>query len=171
MVKDIQADIFTVPTDALIHQANCFHTMGSGIARFIREKFPEAYAADCATARGDKSKLGTFSFTKVISPGYPKIKFIINLYSQFDFSAYERHTRYDAMVDGLTAIRNSVRSKAKGKKVTLTLPFRIGSNRGGGDWRVVRAIIESVFGDEDDFEVLVCENPALTDILQNTNSK
>ena len=171
MITDVQSDIFDVKCDAIIHQANCFHTMGSGIAAFIREKFPEAYIADCETKRGDPEKIGTFSFAKVQNPEYPNVKVIVNLYSQFDFNGNYRCTRYDALTDGLTALRDKMRSKANGKLRTLAIPFRIGSNRGGGDWRVVRAIIESVFGDEKDFNVLICDNPALREQLQNTQSK
>jgi O-acetyl-ADP-ribose deacetylase (regulator of RNase III) len=171
MIEDIKSDVFEANCDALIHQCNCFHTMGSGVAFYVREFFPEAYAADCQTKCGDPAKLGSFSFAKVTNPKFPNIKSIINLYSQFDFSSESRCTRYDALVDGLTSVRDRMRSKANGELRTLALPFRMGSNRGGGDWRIVRACIESVFSDEPDFKVLICENPLLTEVLQNTKSK
>ena len=47
--------------DAIFHGCNCFHTMGSGIAKQIRVVFPEAYEADLATQHADVSKLGTVS--------------------------------------------------------------------------------------------------------------
>lgn len=52
--------------DVLVHGANCQNTMGAGIAFSIRREFSEAYAADCATPRGDRAKLGTFSYTEVV---------------------------------------------------------------------------------------------------------
>ena len=170
MIQDIKQDIFTVEADVIIHQANCFHTMGSGIAKVIRDNFPEAYLADKQTKCGDPAKLGNFSFALVKNDSYPKVKAIINLYSQFDFNTTSRNTRYDAMTDGLTQIRDKMRLKAKGKLRTIAIPWRIGSNRGGGDWRVVHAIIESVFGDEADFKVLICEPPQ-PEALRNVNSK
>ena len=48
--------------DVIIHGCNCFCTMGAGIARSIKECFPEAYEADCKTKRGKLSKLGSLSF-------------------------------------------------------------------------------------------------------------
>jgi O-acetyl-ADP-ribose deacetylase (regulator of RNase III) len=170
MVTEINQDIFTVKADAIVHQANCFHTMGSGIARFIRENFPEAYDADCATKKGDSEKMGTFSFAAIKNPRYPNVSLIINLYSQFDFSRDMRHTRYDALVDGLTLLRDKLRAKAKGKTRTIAIPYRIGSNRGGGDWKIVRAIIDSVFGNENDFNVLICV-PDEPEPLVNTVAK
>jgi O-acetyl-ADP-ribose deacetylase (regulator of RNase III) len=171
MIENIKNDIFAVTCDAIIHQANCMNTMGSGIARTVRELFPEAYEADCRTKKGDSLKLGTFSWAMVKNPDYPHIKAIINLYGQFNFSADSRHTRYDALYDGFVMVREKMRQKAKNDLRTLAIPFRLGCNRGGGDWRVVNAIIESVFVDEKHFKVLICENPALQEDLMNSQSK
>ena len=167
MITDIKQDIFTVKCDALLHQCNCFHTMGSGIAAVIRQRFPEAYIADCETKRGDPEKLGTFSFASVRNREFPNVRVIVNLYSQFDFSGTVRCTRYDALMEGLTTLRDKMRAKANGALRTIAIPWRMGSNRGGGSWLIIRASIEDVFGQEKDFNVLICENPAVTDTLQN----
>jgi O-acetyl-ADP-ribose deacetylase (regulator of RNase III) len=56
MIEHVKEDIFQVgklDIHAIIHQANCHCTMGSGIAKFIRERFPKAYEADCKTVKGD----------------------------------------------------------------------------------------------------------------------
>lgn len=168
MVYDIKNDIFFVGADAIIHQANCQHAMGSGIARFIADNFPEAKVADDATPLGE-SKLGTFSIAKVNNPKYSKVKYIINLYSQCNISKSLRMTSYDAMTTGLEAIRDAIKAKKK-EPVILSIPYRIGSNRGGGDWRVVRQIIESVFADDKQFMVYVCE-PLVSEPIVNRASR
>lgn len=170
MIKDLKADIFTVPCDALLHQANCMHTMGSGIARVIRETFPEAYEADCKTKIGDKDKLGTFSYAGVRNLKYQHIGYIVNLYSQFDFSSEKRCTNYEAFATGLETLRNLMKAKNPNKKFILAIPYRIGCSRGGGDWRIVRMIIESVFADESNFTVIICEPPE-QEAIQNKVSK
>lgn len=158
MVKDIKSDIFKVPSSlvtedaALIHQCNCHVTFGSGIAKIIREKFPEAYEADKKTKHGDFRKMGSFSFAEIDNKEYPNIKWIINLYSQFETSGTKRCTNYEAFIEGISKIRDFM------GKGTLLIPFRIGSDRGGADWRIIRAMIESVFGDDDNFTVLICDN-------------
>lgn len=48
--------------DVIVHGCNCQCVMGKGIALSIKEQFPEAHAADCATPKGDPAKLGTISF-------------------------------------------------------------------------------------------------------------
>ena len=67
--------------DLIIHGCNCFCTMGAGIAKTIKEKFPEAYRADLETEKGARSKLGQISWgetkiesgTLIIVNGYPAI--------------------------------------------------------------------------------------------------
>jgi len=114
--------------------------------------------------------LGSFSFAQVGNPNYPNVKFIVNLYSQFDFSGDRRCTRYDAMYDALVTLREKMKAKAQGRLRTLAIPFRMGSNRAGGSWLIIRAIIEDVFGNEPHFKVLICENPALGATLGNSHS-
>ena len=48
--------------DVIVHGCNCMCTMGAGIAKQIKQKFPEAYRVDCQTKKGDRSKLGTISY-------------------------------------------------------------------------------------------------------------
>ena len=72
--------------DIIVQGCNCHCTMGSGIAREIRERYPQAYMADLATESGDYNKLGTY--TMAPSSFYPpESKFvIINAYTQYNFN-------------------------------------------------------------------------------------
>src|ERR1035437_2555253 len=65
--------------DVICHGCNCQNTMGKGIALSIKEKYPEAYAIDCLTKKGDKEKLGTISFTNKTNP------IVVNCYTQFNY--------------------------------------------------------------------------------------
>jgi O-acetyl-ADP-ribose deacetylase (regulator of RNase III) len=47
--------------NVICHGSNCFCTFGAGIAKQIKQEFPEAYEADLKTNKGDKSKLGWYS--------------------------------------------------------------------------------------------------------------
>lgn len=172
MIKELtKQDIFLAPTDAIIHQANCQCTMGSGIAKIIKEKFPEAYAADCRTKKGDRSKMGRSSFARVVSPENPTLKVIFNMYSQFDYGLDIRHTSYDAMADGLTGIKKAIKLESLSDITVLAVPYRIGSDRGGGDWKIVKSIIESVFLDDAKILCLICDNTGLGTAPANKVSK
>lgn len=141
MIEVVQGDVFAA-TGVLIHQANCYHSMASGIAREIRERFPEAYAADTATAKGDLGKLGTFSTARVEKPGSP-LRWIVNLYSQYGYQDGDRRTSFDAMFAGLITIREDGRFAG----LDFAVPSRIGCGLAGGNWGVVRAILNAVFAE------------------------
>jgi O-acetyl-ADP-ribose deacetylase (regulator of RNase III) len=169
MVEEIVSDVFLAPVNIIVHQANCQNTMGSGIAKIIREKFPSAYAEDCRTKKGDKSKLGSYSSARVIAQDNPDLKFIVNLYSQFDYGRDTKHTNYDAMDAGLRKLRD--RLEFLSETHTVGIPYRIGSNLGGGDWNVVKAIIYSVF-EKSKIKCFICKHPdADKEKLENTASK
>lgn len=148
-VKDIS--VLEANVDAIIHQANCFRAMGSGVAKAIVTKYPEAYEADMHTKSGDSRKLGDFSFAKT-SDG----KIIYNCYSQFKFGGGQKHTNYDAMVEALEKIK--AHAKEKGVK-RIGVPKNMGCVLGGGSWRIVSAILKDVFLDEKDLDVIVCNYP------------
>ena len=64
----------------IVHGANCWNTMGSGIAREIRERYPKAYEVDGTTIAGDYNKLG--NYTIMLGKQFN----IINAYTQFGFN-------------------------------------------------------------------------------------
>ena len=77
LLKRARAGDFNV----IVHGCNCHETMGSGIARQIREEYPEAYEADKNYSfAGDYNKLGNYSVM------LGKAFNIINAYTQFGFN-------------------------------------------------------------------------------------
>lgn len=78
--------------DIIVQGCNCFCTMGSGIAREIRERYPQTYMADLSTKQGDYNKLG--NYTMASSSTKPPSSFnsdestfvIINAYTQYNFN-------------------------------------------------------------------------------------
>jgi len=132
----------------LIHQANLFHTFGSGIAREIARRYPLAEAADRRTKYGSRAKLGTYS-TSVSSD---TLLFgrtgpvIINLYSQDGLSATHRTTHYAALGAALLHLEYDFTDQENLMEFpVLGIPHGIGCGLAGGDWAVVRAIIDSAF--------------------------
>lgn len=70
--------------DVIVHGCNCFNTMGGGIAREIRERFPQAAQADNNTKQGSYMKLGNWTSASVVSPDHSFT--IINAYTQYNMS-------------------------------------------------------------------------------------
>lgn len=125
--------------DVIIHGCNCFCTMGAGIARAILDEFPEAYAADLVTIKGDRNKLGDFSFATV-KRGDQTIT-IINGYTQFHFHGESDLVDYDAV----QRLFKKVKQQFSGKRIGYP---KIGAGLAGGDWEKISRIIEQELADE-----------------------
>jgi len=131
-------------SDCLIiaHGCNCFNTMGSGIARAIRAKYPGVYEADCQTIRGRREKLGTY--TNYMSPEDQRV--IFNLYTQYRYGTDKVHLDYTALTAALMNMKDWLDGQDPHKHFKVGLP-RIGCGLAGGEWKRVEEIIESVFDD------------------------
>ena len=66
--------------DVVVQGCNCFNTMGGGIAREIRERYPMAALVDGETKRGDYNKLGTYT------TAFTGKFLIVNAYTQYNMS-------------------------------------------------------------------------------------
>lgn len=76
--------------DIVVQGCNCFNTMGGGIAREIRERFPMCAEIDNLTERGDHMKLG--NWTEFDTGQF----IIINAYTQYNMSTGEDVFEYTA---------------------------------------------------------------------------
>jgi O-acetyl-ADP-ribose deacetylase (regulator of RNase III) len=147
-VIEIQGDLLESDCNIIAHGCNCFNTMGSGIARAIRTKYPEAYKADCKTVKGDPTKLGKYTYTAVYyaEPLLPnKLWFILNLYTQYTFGTEVKQLDYEALANCLEGLKTFCANYPTAK---IGLP-RIGCGLAGGDWLIVKAFIEATFPDKD----------------------
>ena len=126
--------------DVIVHGANCFCTMGAGIAKSIRALFPEAYEADLATQAGDRAKLGSFSAAQV-SRGARAFT-IVNAYTQFDYRGRGGRVDYDAVGRAFSAIKRQF----SGKRIAYP---KIGAGLARGDWTRLSKIIDEALAGED----------------------
>lgn len=124
--------------DVIVQGCNCFHTMGAGIAKHIKNEFPSAYEADKTTKYGDKNKLGTFSETTIDINGHKLT--IINAYTQFRYGTDKDHFEYDVFPQLL----QSIKSKYGDKRIGLPL---IGCGlAGGNEPRILKMIRDNLDG-------------------------
>ena len=142
MIEEIQGDVFKAKEDILIHGCNCFNTMGSGVAKIVKALYLGAWIHDQNTLRGDKTKLGDYTYW--FGPHYYHDQNItvINLYSQYRYGrSGDVYANYDAIAKGLMTIKDDFPNKS------IAMP-RIGAGLAGGDWETIKLIIRLVF-DED----------------------
>lgn len=148
-MKSVEGDLITLALegrfDVIVHGCNCFCTMGGGIARVIQEEFPEAYAADLITVKGDRKKLGTFSFATVIRNGREVT--IVNGYTQYNFHGAEVLVDYHAV----RRLFARIREEFPGKRIGYP---KLGAGLAGGDWQIISTIIAEELAGEDHTVVL-----------------
>lgn len=136
-MKVIIGDLLKQKTDydIIIHGCNCFSTMGAGIARQIKAEIPEAFQVDINSKLSPIEKLGGFTFTQNHKPT------IVNAYTQYGFRG-KRDLEYAAVKSAL----RSINTKVTGKKIALPL---IGAGLAGGNWEIIKKIIELELKDND----------------------
>ncbi len=126
--------------DAIMHGCNCFCTMGAGIAKTIKQVFPEAYLADLETVKGDKAKLGTYSVAPIHRGSVSFV--IINAYTQFDWRGQGTKADYAA----IRPVFSKLGKDFSGKRIGYPL---IGAGLAGGDWSLISAIIDEELAEMD----------------------
>jgi O-acetyl-ADP-ribose deacetylase (regulator of RNase III) len=126
--------------DVILHGCNCQCQMGKGIALSIKQRFPEAYAADCATPKGDPTKLGTISIAEIRREN--RTFHIVNGYTQFHWRGEGVKADYEA----IRLVMRAVKARFSGR--TIGYP-KIGAGLAGGDWEIIAPIIEHELTDED----------------------
>jgi O-acetyl-ADP-ribose deacetylase (regulator of RNase III) len=137
-MKEIDGDIFALSNqfDVIVHGCNCYSTMGAGVAKLIKEKYPLAFSVDKYDPRKPEDKLGGISHT-----GESTVPTIVNAYTQFDFKG-----KHNADYDAIRSSMKIIKQKFTGKRIGMPM---IGAGLAGGDWTIIKAIIEEELKDED----------------------
>ena len=123
--------------DVIVHGCNCLNTMGSGIAKEMRERYPAVYDADTlATEQWQEpvAKLGNFSTYAITGKTSPFV--IVNAYTQVNYMPRGvDHFEYESFYLIL-------------KKLEVLGPVnfgfpRIGQGLAGGDSKRIIAMLEN----------------------------
>jgi len=122
--------------DVIVHQCNCFHNFGAGIAVGVMRYFPQAFEADKTTAFGDRNKMGTISTCNVQSNNLKYHFWIVNGYSQFGCGANQVRTEYEHVRSVFKRIK-----EAFPPSVRIGYPL-YGAGLAGGDWNIISKIID-----------------------------
>ena len=148
-IINVKCDILEIDCQVICHQVNCMGAMRSGVAKAIREKWPAVYETYLLVLKLKSETLGTISVTDI-----DRNKHVVNMYSQYEYG-YDgkRYTSYDAFCSCLEeikafAIYNDIKS--------IAFPYNIGCCRGGANWNVIYAMIESVFSDTE-LDIYICQ--------------
>lgn len=147
--KEVWGDLINMAEngefDVIAHGCNCFCAMSAGIApqmavAFGCNKFP---LEDKSTS-GDVNKLGQIDWKLLnmvglfYTGGHDLV--VVNLYSQYRPKVSEKPLDYEALTLGF----RKMNFLFHGRRIGLP---KIGAGLAGGDWNIIRGIIQSEFKD------------------------
>lgn len=119
------------------HVVNCQHKMASGIAKSIRESYPKVYRQYMDT----RCVLGNCGIVMINDSLSTPV--VCNLYAQ-QYYGYDgkRYLNYAALSECLRLMSENLSSRC-----IVGFPYKMGSDRAGGDWDIVLEMIEFYFKD------------------------
>jgi len=119
----------------MIHGCNCQGVMGSGVALAVREKYPDVYNiyVEHCSKHYDFLLGGIQPIT--IRPDY----MIINAFTQNLFGTTQRQVDYEAIYECFE--QTNIWMNRLSEVRTLYFP-KIGAGLGGGNWEIIKTIIE-----------------------------
>lgn len=140
VIEYVSGNLFAnrVGAEAFAHGCNLQGSMGAGIAKGFRERYPEMYGEYRRRCIADPRRfnLGDSFFWRAIDKP-----------SVFNLGTQERYWRCRASYEAIKTALKNMRGQADEMGIrTIAIP-RVGTAFGGLSWKKVRAIIEEVFAD------------------------
>lgn len=132
----IDGDITKIETGIITHQVNCKGVMGSGVAKSIRDKYPQIFKEykKLCDAKGS-DLLGSVDFVEINDS-----LVVANVFGQDNFGYGEKFTDEDALKQGLETVAEY--SRVTGLDVYV--PQGIGCVRAGGNWNKIQKKIKKL---------------------------
>lgn len=151
MITVEKGDLLTCDADFICHQTNFYGVMGGGVAWSIKRLLLDEDNTDGAGYRAyqelcvnkGRDLLGSVQFLPVTHRDTGRAYILGNLFCQDgDVQPYGGLTSYTNMRKCLMAVERA--AWETGNK-TVAVPGKIGCGISGGNWDVVRTIIDDVF--------------------------
>jgi O-acetyl-ADP-ribose deacetylase (regulator of RNase III) len=143
MIKFIDGDVFNSDADYILHQTNCKGVMGSGIAKTVKEMYPDVFNEYHLLCRDSEwyEVLGSSQIIKVSNK-----RSIVNIFGQNGYSRMNVDTDYESLSSALKDFYNKLDHNKINK---IALPYKMSCDRGGGDWNVVLELIDGILNKDD----------------------
>jgi len=145
-VKIYNGDITKCKADIIAHQVNCKFVMGGGVALALRKKWPVVYKKyieikNLYTNKPSNKCLGICQIIEV-----DQNRYVANLFGQDDLGYGKCYTNYAALE---TALKELLFHVEYMELKTIAFPWLMSCGLAGGDWSIVKPLIEKTFEDSD----------------------
>jgi len=139
-IRFISGDLFDNEhgAQAVAHGCNCQGSMGAGIAKNFRARYPEMYEEYRRRCKAEPRQFNLGECWLWKADNQPWV---------FNLGTQEGYWRARASYEAIDTALRSMRQQADVEGITRIAVPRIGVGYGGLSWKKVRAIVEAVFGD------------------------
>jgi len=136
-IEYVKGSVVDAAESIIAQGCNAQGVMGSGVAKAIRDKWPEVFKPYATHCKRCNEPMGTISFTAT----WDGEKMIANMITQrFYGRDGKRYVDYDAIKKAM-AFLNRRAGMFSSHPHRVAMP-KIGAGFGGGDWEIISQIIE-----------------------------
>ena len=130
--------------DVLLHCCNARGVMGAGIALEIKNRIPDAYEV-----YKHNHELGSITIGEYLRNDN-RCGYVVNMVAQAGYGITNvRYVDYGMLAKCLNQVE--VFSCCTNNKIGI--PYKLASDRAGGDWQIVLELVEGILGDKFDITV------------------
>lgn len=139
MIEYIKGDLLLTDCKVIVHGCNAQGVMGSGVALQIRNKYPKAYDSyrELIAQVPEESLLGCTDISEQDDG-----KTVINAITQLNYG--NRKVRY-VSYDAIDECFEDIAAWCELNSITEIAMPKIGAGLGGGNWEIIKTIIEQAF--------------------------
>lgn len=156
----VNGDILNTKANIIVQSVNHRGVMGSGLAKQIKNKYPEVI-------HGYINMCNTHTFKSIMRNGLVyfysvfhedgRAQQIASVFGQEYYGNDRRHTNYPSLINGISWVFEYAESQG----YSVAIPYGIGCGLGGGDWEIVLIMIKDVLKYYPTLKVYVYKNSPL----------
>ena len=149
MIEFKYGDILTTGARVICHQVNCKGVMGKGLAKQIKDKYPEVYTDYLAYIQRMNQKGEKLLGEVHASPTKDDLHAIAHIFAQDTYGYNGVYTDLSALRQALYTLLmfNDMSMEADGQVIEYAIPYNIGAGLGGANPDDVHALLNEVFED------------------------
>lgn len=137
----LSQDLLKVEKGIICHQCNCKGVMGAGLAKKIREQWPQVYVHYKRAFNAGKLALGMVQLITVDNTA-PII--VANIMGQDDYGrAKKQYTDLPSVRIALEKVKSFRNAFTKAPHLQIYIPFKMGCVLGGASWKDMLQVITS----------------------------
>lgn len=143
-------DVLNTDCWIIAHQVNCQGVMGGGLARQIKDRYPDAYINYREYIEDYKDCNGTVPLGTILETRHGARE-IWHVFGQEFYGTDKQYTDYEAVEAAFkTRIRDyRYEHHVQEAQIPIAIPLDFGCGLGGGDWSVMKSYLEQIEQDED----------------------